>query len=288
MEIGIITEPAVWLYEENKRDISDQLFMGWAVGIFKEKDGWLEIVTHYGYTGCLKKEGLLFCTQEHLRKRDGSAQTVFFCRAFTDVMEEPTVHSKILLTLSRGSFATALSEVKNGYRRIRLANGREGYVPCISYECRKDSDGYLYDAAPWTWFLRQTRNVCLENAFRRRLVESAESYLGTQYRWGGKSAEGLDCSGLTFMCYQMNGILIYRDAKIKEPFPVRQIPIEEVLPGDLLYFPDHIAMYIGNHKYIHVTANEKSFGCVINSFCRYDKDYRKDLAEKLLMAGSVF
>lgn len=288
MKIGIVKEPTVWLYEEDHKKISDQLFMGWAVGIFKEKDGWLEVVTHYGYVGCLRKEGICFSTPERLQRRDESGQTIFLNRAFTDVMEEPTVHSRILFTLSRGSFVTALSEAKKGYRRIRLTDGREGYVPCISYECRKDSDGYLYDAVPSTWFLRQKRNFCMENVFRRRLVEYSGSYLGTQYRWAGKSSAGLDCSGLTFMCYLMNGILIYRDAKIKEPYPIHQIPVDEVCPGDLLYFPGHVAMYIGNHRFIHATGNEKSFGCVIGSFCRYDKDYRKDLAEKLLMAGSIF
>ncbi len=288
MEIGIITEPAVWLYEENRREISDELLMGWAVGIFKEKDGWLEVVTHYGYIGCLRKEGICFCTQEQLRRRDESGQMVFLNRAFTDVMEEATIHSRILLTLSRGSFVMALSKVENGYRKIRLGDGREGYVPCISYECRKDSDGYLYDASPRTWFLRQKRNHCPETVFRRQLVEYAGSYLDTQYRWAGKSAAGLDCSGLAFMCYLMRGILIYRDAKIKEPYPVRQIPMEDIKPGDLLYFPGHIAMYIGDHRYIHATANEKSVGCVINSLCRYDSDYRRDLAEKLIMAGSIF
>lgn len=288
MQIGIVTKPSVWLYEENHKDVSDELLMGWAVGIFKEENGWLEVVTHYGYTGCLKKEGLLFCTQEELRSRDDSGQMICFSRMCTDIMAQPLVHSEILCTISRGSFAKVLSVRENGYRKIRFAAGQEGYVPCISYTCRKDSDGYLYTQVPRNWFFCQREARCSQKIFRRQLVDSAKRYLGVQYRWGGKSAAGIDCSGLTFMCYMENGILIYRDAKIKESYPVHQIPLEDARAGDLLYFTGHVAMYLGNRRYIHATANENSFGCVINSLCRYDSDYRADLAEKLLMAGSIF
>ena len=89
------------------------------------------------------------------------------------------------------------------------------------------------------------------------------------------------------MCYLMSGILIYRDAEIKEGYPISEIPIELAEPGDLLYFPGHIAMYLGNQRYIHATGNENSFGCVINSLSEEDADYREDLAESLFMAGSI-
>ena len=117
---------------------------------------------------------------------------------------------------------------------------------------------------------------------------SVKSYLGTQYRWAGKSPAGIDCSGLTFMCYLMNGILIYRDAEIKEGYPVHKISIEQMQPADLLYFPNHVAMYIGDGMYIHATGNERSFGCVINSLLKEEFHYRKDLAEHILAVGSVW
>ena len=86
----------------------------------------------------------------------------------------------------------------------------------------------------------------------------------------------------------MCGIIIYRDAKIKEGFPVHEIPFSQIQPADLLYFPGHIALYLGNGKYIHSTGSPKSFGCVTNSLNPEDVDYRADLAESLLAVGSVF
>ena len=55
---------------------------------------------------------------------------------------------------------------------------------------------------------------------------------------GRKTACGIDCSGLAFMSYFRNGILIWRDAPIKEGYPVHEIPIEQTKPGDLLFFRD--------------------------------------------------
>lgn len=92
----------------------------------------------------------------------------------------------------------------------------------------------------------------------------------------------------TSVSYMMNGILTYRDAKIVEGYPVREIAAGEKKMGDLLYFPGHIAMYMGNGKYIHSTGKAGSGGVVINSLNPEDADFRADLAESLYAVGSIF
>ena len=71
-------------------------------------------------------------------------------------------------------------------------------------------------------------------------------------------------------------------------FPVRQISYDNIKEGDLLYFPGHIAMYIGEGEYIHSTARPGSDGVVINSLNPAADNYRRDLAESIYAAGSVF
>ena len=129
-----------------------------------------------------------------------------------------------------------------------------------------------------------------EEEFRRRVMESAKWYQGTAYRWGGKSPQGIDCSGLVHMAYLFNGVVIYRDAAIKPEFGLRSIPKEQMKEGDLLFFKGHVAMYLGGERrlYIHSTAKAGSDGVDINSLVEGDPLYREDLAKGILDVGSMF
>ena len=137
---------------------------------------------------------------------------------------------------------------------------------------------------------RQVRQIPVreEKRFREAVVETAKTYLGTQYRWGGRSTAGIDCSGLTSVSYMLNGILIFRDAKIVEGYPVHEIQKADRKPGDLLYFPGHIAMYVGEGRYLHSTGKVGSGGVVYNSLDPNSAEYRKDLADSLYAVGSIF
>ena len=90
------------------------------------------------------------------------------------------------------------------------------------------------------------------------------------------------------MSYFLNGITIFRDARIEPGFPVRAISPEAARPADLLYFPGHVALYLGEGRYVHSTARAGSDGVVINSLCPGQPGYRADLRESLITAGTVF
>ena len=127
-----------------------------------------------------------------------------------------------------------------------------------------------------------------EEAFRDAVCAQAKKYLGTEYRWGGKSGRGIDCSGLVSSAYMQCGVLIYRDARIVEGWPMHQIPFADKKRGDALYFPGHIALYLGEGRYIHSTGASASGGVVINSLDPADPLYREDLVKSLYAVGSVF
>ena len=120
------------------------------------------------------------------------------------------------------------------------------------------------------------------------MTETALSYLGTHYRWGGKTPVGIDCSGLVSMSYLLNGVVIWRDAQIRESFPVHPIPRSCKKPGDLLFFPGHVAMYLGQERFIHSTARAGSDGVVLNSLDPAAPDYREDLDKGMTAVGSIF
>lgn len=88
---------------------------------------------------------------------------------------------------------------------------------------------------------------------RADLVRSAEQFLGLHYLWGGLSAWGYDCSGLTWAVYRAHGITIPRDADAQFASGT-PVSLARMLPGDLLFYEHpvvgHVAMYIGGGKMI--------------------------------------
>lgn len=278
MQQAIVIVPKATLYETvivknhclTGQNVSDELLSGWLLSITECQGDFIKVTTHYGYSGWLRTSDVHKITQEEYylwNIRSGSP--LLLTQRLTDVLFIPKVQAPVITTLYMGSTVIPCGSKKDGWQKVLLADNSTGYVPAIALTSSKSPDDSRTE-------------------LRSRIINYALSYLGTQYRWGGKTHEGIDCSGLTFMSYFMCGLFIYRDAAIKPGYPIREIPHSQIKPADLLYFPGHVALYLGSNKYIHATGNLNSFGCVINSLNPRDMDFRADLAESLYAVGSAF
>ena len=69
---------------------------------------------------------------------------------------------------------------------------------------------------------------------------------------------------------------------------MHEVAFENKKPGDALFFPGHVALYLGEGRYIHSTGAAASGGVVINSLEPSDPLYREDLVKCLYAVGSVF
>ena len=90
-------------------------------------------------------------------------------------------------------------------------------------------------------------------------VAVAEQFLHTPYLWGGKSSQGIDCSGLAQLSLFMAGIDAPRDSgpqekTLGEILPAKLAP-DDIKRGDLLFWSGHIALARGYGSMIHATAN---------------------------------
>jgi cell wall-associated NlpC family hydrolase len=88
---------------------------------------------------------------------------------------------------------------------------------------------------------------------RADIVRTAKQFVGLHYLWGGLSAWGYDCSGLTWAAYRTHGITIPRDADAQFAAGKR-VALSQVQPGDLLFYESpvvgHVSMVIGNGQMI--------------------------------------
>lgn len=250
---------------------ADEALFGMIVTVLEDtRTGWYKVETPYRYTGYAPADALLF--GESNVARWAALPKKVILKGICDVLSGPEVEFWPLITLTRGALVSPVgSPNEKGWQKVVLPDGREGYT-------KSSFLGEYYEKPAFS------DEISLRNA----LTQTALSYLGTHYRWGGKTPMGIDCSGLTSMSYLLNGIVIYRDAHIKEGFPLHEIPRAKIKPGDLLFFPGHVAMYLGQGQYIHSTARNGSDGVVINSLNPADPNYREDLDKGMTAAGSIF
>lgn len=75
-------------------------------------------------------------------------------------------------------------------------------------------------------------------------VAAATAQVGTPYVWGGSQPGGFDCSGLTSWAYAQAGVEIPRLAAHQAVG--QQVSYDELLPGDLVVWEGHVAMYTGD------------------------------------------
>ncbi|QCR33057.1 SH3 domain-containing C40 family peptidase [Lysinibacillus sp. SGAir0095] len=250
-------------------ELIDEGLYGMIVEIVEQRENdWVYVKTPYRYEGFCKGSDLLVDINK-VKAWQKDATSVIY-QAFADVLQEPKIQSTKLETLVKGSIVQVLpnADLNKEWAMIQLASGDIGYT-------RKQ----------WIKEKVEFKGVS-EAVFRDQVVKTALCYLTAPYRWGGKSPLGIDCSGLCSMAYMLNGVTIYRDAKIMDGFPIKEISMEQIQKGDLLYFPGHIAMYMGDDLYVHSSlgGNEVS----INSLNKEHPHYREDLATTITAVGSLF
>ena len=96
-----------------------------------------------------------------------------------------------------------------------------------------------------------------------QIISTARSFIGTKYRNGGTSRNGVDCSGLLYASFQAAGVSnVPRTAENFARHGNLILAKKNLREGDLVFFTKtyntprtvtHAGLYLGNGKFIHST-----------------------------------
>jgi gamma-D-glutamyl-L-lysine dipeptidyl-peptidase len=222
---------------DHTTELVSQVLMGTPLQVLEFRDKFYRVQTPENYSGWLDAKGLQLLSEEEMRAWKNS-QRCFYNEISGLAFDAPDIEGEVVTDLILGDLFEVESDV-NGYWKIKLPDGRGGYVrqdDCISFE---DWIALEPDVPPVLTF--------------------AKKLMGTPYLWGGASAKASDCSGFTKMLFYTRGIILARDAsqqaKYGEAIDISRI--ENLEPGDLLFFGvsaeriSHVGIYLGNGDFIH-------------------------------------
>lgn len=125
-----------------------------------------------------------------------------------------------------------------------LPFGAQVAAPEVGEKFARVADGFIF-----------ARHLVPLAAREADFVEVAARFLGTPYLWGGRSAFGLDCSGLVQTALTACGLPCPRDSDMQEA--ALGAPIDPAGPfrrGDLLFWPGHVAIVEAPDTLLHANA----------------------------------
>lgn len=154
------------------------------------------------------------------------------------------------------------------------------FMLCAMASCRSHSnaaaDGY------------RDRYLGMEisEADNHKLYHEIKGWIGTPYRYGGNTHDGVDCSGFIVNLYhKVYGVKLQRSSELIYKNNCSKIEKSQLCEGDLVFFKtgkgkriSHVGIYLKNGKFAHASTSR---GVIISSL---DDDYYR---RNFLQAGRV-
>jgi lipoprotein Spr len=130
-------------------------------------------------------------------------------------------------------------------------------------------------------YYSQVFGINISTIFDLNLYASIEKWLGTPYRYAGKTINGIDCSSFVNKIYESAYCFFIGGNSANMYQKVKHIKKEELTEGDLVFFRinrskniSHVGVYLGDNKFAHAS---RSKGVIISDLTHpyYKKHFVK-------------
>ncbi len=259
---AIVRHPFCVSYDKpvSPQEPMTQALMGDPIYLLMKADGgYFLCQTAEGYVGYIHEDGFLRVSGEEFQRWQTDPRAVFQ----TDYRKEDffiPAGARLQWVGQKGTDAI-----------VQLPGGDSITIPASSIEVQLNAVNSLVETA----------------------ISVASQMLGSRYVWGGKSSQGVDCSGLVQSSFQAVGVNLPRDA-YQQSYMGRLVATrwhrEGLRRGDTLYFLgrsgkiSHTAIYLGDGRYLEASGRDVHY----TSFIPGDPDYEAGKDRSFCFAKRLF
>jgi len=201
----------------SKAEVSSQLIYGEKFRILSRQKNWLKIKTSYdNYVGFIKND--------NFKKKFKPVKKVYKLKA--KIYKK--VKKKFLPTNQFLCFASGINVIS------------------------KDKAFVQFEDNKWL------RNKDLREIthFEKNYKKILKLFLNSKYKWGGKTADGIDCSALIQIYYYYNRTFFPRDSKDQAKYCKKKIS-KNLSEGDIIFWKGHVGMCLNKDQFIHAYGPRK-------------------------------
>jgi cell wall-associated NlpC family hydrolase len=235
-DIIIVNKTAAGIFAtaDSSSEMVTQALLAAELTVVKQIAGWYQVKVPDGYLGWIKSEDIA----PHYASDKTKTKALIY-EPLVNIKTQPEVNAPTITQAPLGSLLPLARETRD-WCQIILPGANYGWIPTLS--------------------MKKIIGEKIPRGSGQEIIATAHKLLGTPYLWGGMTQKGIDCSGLTYWAYYVNGLQLPRDADLQyntgEP-----IFLSNLVPGDLVFFssngppPSHVGMYLGNGQFIHASSN---------------------------------
>ncbi len=250
-------------------ELVNQVVLGTILPIYEAQNDFYYVQSPDGYWGWVNHHSVAKCDATYAREWK-EASYVMVIGNYGIVRKGVYHNTEVLTDLVTGAILNKLDEESN-FVKVRLPDRKTGYVE-KSLVIHKTEQQKMIPT-------------------RTNIIKMSKKFLGIPYLWGGNSSRGFDCSGFVQTVFRLMNVKLPRDARQMAEVGM-EVPLthnlENLRIGDLLFFGKtlqritHVALYLGNHLFIHAEGKVR-----INSLAPESKIYNEHRRETLLKAQRI-